>query len=232
MEIVRTSRFSVSVARNLGMRALRPDHSRYVYFLDSDAIPSTGLLKSVRTYLAESDRLLVGRVRWCDRWPPGDFPDPSRGRPVPVRRVLCSAFLGATFLPSAAVLRSAVRFDESIGPGEGTDLKSREDVLFLYRLASASDIRKAVRFPHAYALHPERSRDRSKHVLYARGQGALFARLLRSRMRPDLKASVVGSLLLFLGNALVRGLTFRPSALRILGLRLRGVLEGFRYDAF
>jgi hypothetical protein len=221
VELVTTSGFSASAARNLGIARLRRGEDRYVCFLDADAVPSVGLLRSVRGRLQADSAILVGRVHWHDRGLPAGFEEATEPSRVPIGRLLLSAYLCSTFLPVAQVLDAAVRFDESIGPGESTCLKSGEDVLFLTQLVVANDATHALRFD-ARAFHPSRPRDFSKHLAYAEGQGSLFVRLLRSPMRTSLKAVVFASFGLFLGNALLRVLTFRRRSARILALRLRG----------
>lgn len=221
VELVTTDRFSASAARNLGVARLRRGRDRYVCFLDADAVPSVGLLRSVRPRLADSGELLVGRVAW-HRGPAPDGPEePSVAERAPVARWLLSTYLWSTFLPVPAVLDPAIRFDESIGPGEGTRLKSGEDVLFLARVVAANGLTHALRFASP-AHHPARPRDFSKHLAYAEGQGALFVRLLRGPLRRSLKAAVLASFGLFLGNGLLRVLLFRRRSVTILALRLRG----------
>jgi hypothetical protein len=227
VELVTTSRFSASRARNLGIARMRRAEHRYVCFLDADAVPSVGLLRSVAPRLAKSSDLFVGNIRWYE----GPLPDPGGEAAEPVRAaigpLLLSTYLWSSFLPARLVIDSGVRFDESIGPGESTRLKSGEDVLFLAELVVANEVHEVLRFGRC-ALHPERPSDFSKHLTYAEGQGALFVRLLRSRMRRSLKATVLASFGLFLGNGLLRVLTLRRRSLPILGLRLRGVWRALR----
>ncbi|MGH2569691.1 MAG: hypothetical protein ACRDGR_00605, partial [bacterium] len=194
---------------------------RYVCFLDADAVPSVGLLRSVRGRLRAGEEILAGRLRWHEGPRPDGFADETEPSRVPIARLLLASHLCATFLPVAQVLDAGIRFDESIGPGEVTSLKSGEDVLFLTQVVVANDARRALRF-EACTFHPSRPPDFSKHLAYAEGQGSLFVRLLRSRMRRSLKAVVLASFGLFLGNGLVRVLTFRRRSARILALRLRG----------
>ena len=227
--VLTTTRFSASAARNLGLDRLRSTEPRFVCSLDSDAVPSVGLLRSVRSYLGGSDRILIGRAHWQDGEADGQFSDVTPGRPASIGRVLFSTYLWSTFLPTSYVHGPGIRFDESIGPGEETQLKSGEDVLFLSQVVLTNEIEEALTFD-ACALHPRRPSDYSKHLTYAEGQGALFVRLLRSQLPRSLKARVVASFGLFLGNALVRVLTFRRRSLPILRLRVRGALEGFRLE--
>jgi hypothetical protein len=220
VELVTTSRFSASAARNLGIARL-DRAARYVCFLDADAVPSVGLLRSVRERVPADAGILVGRPHWHEGPTPAGFHEPTEPVSVPIGRLLLAAYLWSTFLPVALVLDSGARFDESIGPGEGTRLKSGEDVLFLAQVVVANDVTRALRLD-SRTFHPARPRDFSKHLAYAEGQGSLFVRLLRSRMRRSLKAAVLASFGLFLGNGLVRVLTFRKRSVVILGLRVRG----------
>lgn len=227
IDLVVTDRYSASRARNVGIGRIRRGEHRRICFLDADAVPGVGLLRSVRSRLADDEDVLVGRVRWHEGTPPADADAAAPGVRVPIERCLFGTYLWSAFLPAAAVLDTGVRFDESIGPGEDTRLKSGEDVLFLAELAEAAGLRHAVRFD-ACALHPARPSDYSKHLFYAEGQGALFVRLLRKRLRRPLKASVLASFGLSLGNALLRVVALRPRSLPILGLRLRGAWRALR----
>jgi hypothetical protein len=229
VEVLATTRFSASAARNLGLDRLRSAEPRFLCFLDSDAVPSVGLLRSVRSYFSGRDRILIGRAHWYEGDPAGRFSDVTTGRPTSIGRLLFSTYLWSTFLPTSYVVGAGIRFDESIGPGEETRLKAGEDVLLLSQVVLANEVEEAVLFD-AGTLHPRRPSDFSKHLTYAEGQGALFVRLLRSRLPRSLKARVLASFGLFLGNALVRVLTFRRRSLPILRLRLRGALEGFRLE--
>jgi hypothetical protein len=226
VEVVTTSRFSASAARNFGIARLDRDAHRYVCFLDADAVPSVGLLRAVRGRLHEDAGILVGRPCWHEGPPPAGSSDgePASAR-VPIARVPLSAYLWTTFFPVAHVCGSRARFDESIGPGQGTRLKSGEDVLFFVRVVIANDVTHALRFD-AHTFHPARPPDFSKHLAYAEGQGSLFVRLLKTRMRRSLKVAVLASFGLFLANGLVRVLTFRRRSALILGLRLRGAWRG------
>ena len=227
--VLTTTRFSASAARNLGLDRLQATEPRFVCFLDSDAIPSVGLLRSVRSYFDGSDRILIGRAHWHEGNGDGHFSDVTPGRSASIGRVLFSTYLWSTFLPTSYVFGPGIRFDESIGPGEDTRLKSGEDILLLSQVVVTHEIDKALIFD-ACTLHPQRPSDFSKHLTYAEGQGALFVRLLRSRLPRSLKARVIASFGLFLGNALVRVITFRKRSLPILRLRVRGALEGFRLE--
>lgn len=114
------------------------------------------------------------------------------------------------------------KFDEGRGPGSLLDLHSGEDVLFLFeyfRNAGGFIVEELV---GSGCFHPPRSKDYSKHLLYARGQGALY-RIILERY---LSARLVRDFIIFCVNSFFRVFAFKKNAIKILILRFKGFIYG------
>ncbi|MCX4073035.1 hypothetical protein [Aeromonas caviae] len=68
------------------------------------------------------------------------------------------------------------RFNEKLGPGDGTKYKSGEDVLFLHNVLKK--INYYVDYSAACVYHPPRTNDYRKYLIYASGQANVIKALI------------------------------------------------------
>lgn len=228
VRIIPMSFYSVSRARNIGLSMVPLDTDHFVYFLDCDAVPSDGFLEMAKWVLESDVPFARGRVLWGGEEfgvPPGGSHDASpRKRVHPIWRVT-KHYLWIHIIRGDKL--SGLRFNERIGPGESTPLKSGEDVLYYYQIVKRNRLTEFMDFPDCHVYHPERPADFSKELLYARGQGAMYRHLICDLGLP--RGAWIGLTLLFalfLGNAFFRAATFRRNAFGILRERLRGIFSG------
>lgn len=120
-----------------------------------------------------------------------------------------------TFLFPVSLL--STRFDENLGPGEKTILKSGEDVLFLYDVLCG---RRVLQSRNDYVFHPPRGGDNTKRLIYAEGQGCLYKRLIFHKPHPFL----FFYFFLFIINTFFLAITLRKNGPKILYYRLKGLL--------
>ncbi|WP_318480491.1 hypothetical protein [Photobacterium leiognathi] len=114
---------------------------------------------------------------------------------------------------------SGLKFNLDFGPGQNTNFKSGEDVLFLFDVFSIRQSYNVFESEKKIMIyHPPRDSDFSKHLLYAKGQGKMF-RILLARF---LSFSIVKDIILFFGNAIFRCLLLKKNSLKILLQRVSG----------
>jgi len=125
-----------------------------------------------------------------------------------------------SYLFSVAKLQN-IAFDERFGPGQETHFKSGEDVIFLFDYFSKINSFCVFEAINASVIHPPRSADFDKHLIYASGQGKIFSLLVRKY--PSLRIFI--DLGLFFGNAVFRCLLLKPNAFKILKQRFNGFFD-------
>lgn len=228
VKIIPASFYSVSKARNLGLSMVPLNTDHFVYFLDCDAVPSDGFLEMAKWVLESDVPFARGRVLWREE--ESGLP-PSGSHGVYPRKYVQHMWRVKKHFLWIHIIRgdmlSGIRFNERIGPGEATTLKSGEDLLYYYEIVKRNRLTEFVDFPDCYVCHPERPADLSKELLYAKGQGALYRHLMIDLGLP--RGAWIGVALLFalfLGNALFRAVTFQRNGFGILKERLRGILHG------
>ena len=219
--------YSTSKARNLGLSMVNLDNENYVYFLDCDAVPSRNFFEMWKHVFFNDIPLACGTVRWGEK----EMESPcslQRGDSMvrfsrPVWKIM-QHFLWAYIIRGDLI--GFARFNELVGPGKDTVLKSGEDMLFFYEVVKASQIASVDVFPRCAVYHPVRPSDLSKELEYAEGQGALYRYLLCKMGLPwDARLGVGILFFLFIGNAFFRAITFRHNGFQILKNRLHGVLS-------
>ncbi|MEZ9855722.1 hypothetical protein AB4347_16990 [Vibrio breoganii] len=117
-----------------------------------------------------------------------------------------------------------VRFNEEFGPGDLSNFNCGEDTLFLFDLFSKRQSYRACKSSFLSLYHPPRDSDFSKHLYYAKGQGAMFGVLVNKHR----SFSTLLDCCLFFGNAIWRLFLMRRNSLQILKFRVFGFLYGYR----
>ena len=227
VKVCAVSFYSTSKARNLGLSMVNLDAENYVYFLDCDAVPSRSFFEMLKQVFFNDIPLSCGSVRWGEK----EMESPcsmQRGDSMerssrPLWKIM-QHFLWAYIIRGDLI--GFVRFNERVGPGKETVLKSGEDMLFFYEVVKANRIASVDEFPRCAVYHPARPSDLSKELKYAEGQGALYRYLLCKMSLPwDARLGVGILFFLFIGNAFFRAITFRHNGFKILKNRLHGVLS-------
>lgn len=113
-----------------------------------------------------------------------------------------------------------IRFNENIGPGDGTYYKSGEDLLFLYDVLSKTNF-SVIHNAAAIVFHPPRDKYFSKHTDYALGQGYTLKIILKKYKR----LADIFYVFLFFGNAIFRCLLRKPNSMLILKYRIYGFIQ-------
>jgi hypothetical protein len=227
VKVCSVSFFSTSKARNLGLSMVNLNSENYIYFLDCDTVPSRSFLEMWKHVTNNGIPFSCGSVRWgeSEMDPPLSLQqeDSMEGSPKPTWKIM-QHFLWTYIIRGDLI--GNVRFNEQIGPGRETVLKSGEDMLFFYGVIKANRVSNIIEFPRSIVYHPKRPADLSKELTYAKGQGALYRYLLCEMKLPWNACFGVGILFfLFIGNAFFRAITFRHNGFKILKNRLLGVLS-------
>ncbi|EKH6497959.1 hypothetical protein AAEZ94_003225 [Providencia rettgeri] len=117
---------------------------------------------------------------------------------------------------------SELRFNINFGPGENTNFKSGEDVLFLFEFFKKNKNTQII-MPkdNIYVYHPPREDNYSKHLLYAKGQGQMFKILIKKY--PSIQ--IYFDLFLFFGNGIYRLLLCKKNSTKILFKRIHGFFK-------
>nr|AFH02826.1 glycosyltransferase [Providencia alcalifaciens] len=134
--------------------------------------------------------------------------------------ILTNTYVGSYLLDINSI--KDIRFNENFGPGEKTEYKSGEDVLFLNAYFNRNGIKKIKTCPSTFLFHPSRPTDYSKHLLYAKGQGRVFRLLLTEHFN----YYYLYRFALFLSNGLLRCILCKKNSFTILKERLIGFLKG------
>lgn len=164
---------SISSARNQLIEycmATYPTSSR-VLFLDDDCFitaPAASIIASWLKRISIS-AILMGR-------PPWGIPLPFRATQPIASSWLWQGYVWTTVFPLSAFI--GVRFDESIGPGSGSERRAGEDFSFMLDIVRKNkDIK--ILFCYKFMIgHPPRSDMLSKQLEYARGHAYVLTRAL------------------------------------------------------
>lgn len=204
---------NLSAARNEGISYALAEGFEHIYFHDASLICPA----EMAVWLAHCERF--PDANWRARAVFGDQPWAP-----PLARLLRSSLPLFPWLWTYLFRVDAladIRFREDIGPGSGSPRLSGEDVLFLQAYFS-QPLAGGLRDMPVDIWHPARPADRSKHLTYAYGQGAMFRELLAAGGG----VGVWTALLLFLANSLLGVLRQPGTGWRIWRLRYAGLIGG------
>lgn len=229
IRLVYTPIKSTSHARNLGIRILSelektPEN---VIFLDSDSfITSDSWSEIIHISNQNLDEIHEIEVKWEGQLKPAEFKfiNTPPSRRIKWQNRMFRTYLWTLLIPTHLIIQPAIRFNEKIGPGENTILKSGEDTIFLLDLFQRNKIKDLIYHSDLHVQHPSRPLDNSKRLTYALGQGNLFRVLIANTTDKTFFVYLLGWLTLFLGNTLFMLITFKPNALAIAKMRLKGLL--------
>ncbi|GEM_PF-1267385 len=218
--VKRTSRFSVSVARNLGISYARSIGASHIIFHDSSICVSAEFAKFTEICIIKNFAVGSGVIQWGEsalkKVRDVDTIRITRTRPSALKNPYVY-----TYIFRIDILGS-INFCEWLGPGAATLFNAGEDVVFLTKLFAPLGKGKLIMHcSDALVFHPPRPADGSKHLAYAHAQGALVRWLVRPE---NLSLQVFLYFFLFFGNALIRAV-LRKTWREILLLRLRGFLS-------
>lgn len=225
LTVIFTQIKSTSYARNLGIDSTLETETKpsNIIFLDSDSFISKDNWPEIFT-LHQSQKKTIHEI--SVQWEPIQDQTPSATQPRLIRwqKRMFRTYLWSLIVPYELIINSNMRFDESLGPGEKTHFKSGEDTLFLLELFQKNNVQFLNYHPHLRVLHPQRPADNSKKLTYALGQGNLFRVLIANTTDKTFFVYLIGWLSLFLGNTLFMLITFKPNALAIAKMRLKGLI--------
>jgi len=111
-------------------------------------------------------------------------------------------------------------FNENLGPGDSTQIKSAEDVFFLYSLIKCSTF--SVDRTRGFIYREQRPKDLNKHFLYARGHGSVLMFLFLKKPR-----KYYFSLFCYIINTLRFALS-GPSGFKLARLRFLSLFIDFK----
>ncbi|KJF81018.1 hypothetical protein UA31_14075 [Photobacterium angustum] len=202
----------ISNARNLCIKKATDVGSEYILFHDASICWTEDSAKFIFRYKDDMPKV---NISFSDKIKNYDCPTLTGSE----RNVnpIYDTYVGSYLFKLEDI--SGLRFNLDFGPGQNTNFKSGEDVLFLF---DAFSIRQSYNVFEAekkiMIYHPPRDSDFSKHLLYAKGQGKMF-RILLARF---LSLSIVKDIILFFGNAVFRCLLLKKNSLKILLQRVTG----------
>jgi hypothetical protein len=217
VEVVRTTRLSVSAARNRGIEYARRQRFDSIVFHDASLLflPAacaffrdhhhSGLLRCGHAFAVpetHGDRVTEESYR-------------CRASTMDRRRI---TYVWTYCFPLQTI---PAPFDERFGPGESSCYNCGEDRLFLRAYLAANRAGTLLEMTGVGVLHPPRPADYSKHLAYAYGQGKVH----RIALNEDRDLFAFLEVAAFFGNALLRALLLRKNGFRILRSRLAGFLD-------
>ena len=197
----------LSRARNAGINYALENGFEYVLFHDSSIIFGAEFCNFVNMNIADSSLVLTGKLIW-NLSSTNSNHNTYQASELPIN-LIRNHYVGSYVLPLSLI--NDTRFNENIGPGKLTKIKSSEDISFLVNVFSHSKIRTVLFHPAALIFHPPRPSDRSKQVTYATGQGALYRYLMTRKI---LIYGIGLHFCLFWINALASILLFKKNPLR------------------
>lgn len=203
---------SVSKARNIGIDFAEKHQFTHIYFHDVsiELTESTcAILKSdgMHPSLAFSFQAKFVGANTTDQLK--KLSKPSKALP------LYKPYVWTYIIPLKLI--ADLRFNEDFGPGDGTNYKSGEDLLFLYEILIKTDF-SVIENNSAIAFHPPREKNYTKHLNYAKGQGLTLRLLINKHKR----ISDLIYCFLFFGNAIFRCLFLKQNSIKILKNRASG----------
>lgn len=203
---------SVSKARNIGIDFAEKNQFTHIYFHDVsiELDQSTcEILKSdgIHPSLAFSFQAKFADANAVDQFKKNS--KPSKALP------LYKPYVWTYIIPLKLI--ADIRFNENFGPGDDTNFKSGEDLLFLYDILIKTDF-SVIENNSAIAFHPPREKNYTKHLNYAKGQGLTLRLLLNKHKR----ISDLIYCFLFFGNAILRCLLLKQNSIKILKNRTSG----------
>ncbi|EMK6668397.1 hypothetical protein V9J75_001873 [Vibrio fluvialis] len=210
MQIVKTNYCSISNARNILIDHAKSNFYDYIIFHDvSIFFPKHSvkfLLENVVHGITPKLKVFFGDVEGDV----GGSKDKSR-RIIPFYDPYIWSYL-------IKVKDIHSIFDLDLGPGVDTKYKSGEDVLFLYQYFSAIGSFDVIESGSKKVYHPKRLDDYSKHLLYSKGQGALYRRVFKMRVEPYVYLCIF----IFFLNAIRRVVLLKKNSIKILLNRVNG----------
>jgi hypothetical protein len=213
-ELVLTSYFSVSRARNYALIFAKKMRFTKIIFHDSSLIYTSTYLSWIK--LRKSVKILSTKFCFSDSV---DVEASSVSESNVTFDVFDNGFVCSYVFSMDADLPY---FDERFGPGEESFYSSGEDFLFLREFFKKNPFLKDLaRFDGVGILHPPRHSDYSKHLAYAEGQGKIHQIILLE----DKNLYAVWRSFLFFGNAIFRTISFKENSLKILVRRIKGFLD-------
>lgn len=235
INVLFTNFYSISRARNIGIREIRcsEENTEVVCFLDADALPSVELLNFFSANINEGIPLVGGKIFWggaedikllnITRW------CVNKNFSVPSPLVIFNTFLGCYAFNKKLLLHSSVLFDETIGPAENTKLKTGEDVMFLLTFVNSLNLKKILYSPISKVFHPARESDNEKALVYAEGQAITYSNILKgSQIAIRFRLASFVYLFLFVINGFVKVFLRKKNSILILRARLNALAKGIR----
>ncbi|GAA4649774.1 hypothetical protein GCM10023116_20550 [Kistimonas scapharcae] len=196
--ILNSETIGVSVARNKCLNyalSLAADND-CLYFLDSQIWVSSHFLEYMLVFAASKDDAMLGCFQFVDLTFLDFNNEPFKlNKKTTIQHESIRNFKKNTlsddvnFIKNCTMSRWLFKanllknssFNETLGPGDKTTIKSAEDVYFLYELSKNKKF-NVVNVPY-YVYRESRPKDLSKHTLYAKGYGAVLAFLFKNEPR-------------------------------------------------
>jgi hypothetical protein len=179
-EVIQTDILSASHARNIGIEYAIHNNFDGIIFHDASIEYPINFLDIASLAFAEHQSSLVrANIQWKAR-----RQNPGEEKPIKQLKLqkttpnaIRHSYVWSYIFPVHNL--TCIRFDTNLGPGRNTSYNCGEDVLFLLDYINHTKPLHLYTATNIAVRHHPRPSDMSKHLKYAKGQGALYRHLLK-----------------------------------------------------